>query len=207
MLIRWSRLSASPLLPVRLVRDEAAYGIYTQRELDAPEMVKQPARPSGAQLECRRPPACNARATPSAAPFWTVHDVVQQPANRSRSRLRSRNDRHAHAAGELRAGVRHVRAPGPVRLALRVRHRDEAGVAGPDAMGLVISFAIVGRGAASRIPIELARDLADRLTRVGLKALEMRHEAAARPSRLRSQTPSPARIDGARDRGVRVASS
>jgi hypothetical protein len=124
MLITWSRLSASPLLPVRLVRDEAARGIYTQRELDAPDMVKQPARPSGAQLECRRPPSFQRAQLPRLRLFRMVHD-----------------------------------------------------------------------------------DLADRLTRVGLKALEMRHEAAARPSRLWSQTPSPAGIDGARDRGVRVASS
>jgi hypothetical protein len=56
--------------------------INTQRELDAPDMVKQPARPSGAQLECRASSCFAARAQLLRLPlFQIVHDVVQQWAD------------------------------------------------------------------------------------------------------------------------------
>jgi hypothetical protein len=148
-------------------------------------MVKQPARPSGAQLECRASSCFAARAQLLRLPlFQIVHDVVQQWADRGSDRdfvletivTRMPQENYAQVFGTF---VRRVRFgwlfeydTETQRLRLGSTRSDSSP---PSRSEVAVPLRVV--------PIELARDLADRLTRLGLKALAMRHEAAARPSR------------------------
>jgi hypothetical protein len=111
-------------------------------------MIKQPARPSGAQLECRRPPACSARSscgcafskscTTSCSSGPIVAAIATSFSKRSSRVCRRRTTR--------RCSTRSCAGPGSAGSSDTTRRRS----AGLDAIGIVISFAIVGRGAVSR---------------------------------------------------------